>query len=108
MYVASTIEAVVDIAKTLMTIHIGEMHFAPLQTCIIFLALMAACLAAFNLWRIGRSEDREKRLFNALRRAPVYLTDLTRAPGPPWYYRLGTVVAGNSDHRHGRAAETVG
>jgi tight adherence protein C len=92
MFVVSTIEALVDIAENRLAIHIGEMHFVPLQTCIILLALTAASLAALNLWRIGRWEDREKRLFNALRRVPFHPADLTRVPGPPWYYRLGTMV----------------
>ena len=68
------------------------MHFVPQQTCIIVLALAAASLAALNLWRIGRCEDREKRLFNALRRIPFHTADLTRAPAPPWYHRLGTMI----------------
>ena len=68
------------------------MHFVPLQTCIVLVALTAASLAALNLWRIGRSEDREKRLFNALQRLPSQPANLTRAPSPPWYYRLGTVI----------------
>jgi tight adherence protein C len=92
MFIASTIEALVDIAENHLAIQIGEMHFAPLQTCIIVLALTAATLAALNLWRIGRCEDREKRLFNALRRLPLHSVELTRAPGPPWYHRLGTMV----------------
>jgi tight adherence protein C len=93
MFVTSAIEALVDIAENHLAIHLGEMHFAPLQTCVIVLALTAATLAALNLWRIGRCEDREKRLFNALRqRFPPHSAELTRAPGPPWYHRLGNMV----------------
>ena len=92
MLVTFTIEAPVDIAENHLAIHIGEMHFAPPETCIIVLALAAATLAALNLWRIGRCEDREKRLFDALRRLPLHSAELTRVPGPPWYHRLGTMV----------------
>jgi tight adherence protein C len=92
MFVASTIEVLVDIAENYLAINIGEMHFVPQQTCIIVLALTAASLAALNLWRIGRCEDREKRLFNALRRIPFHSADLTRGPAPPWYHWLGTMI----------------
>jgi tight adherence protein C len=88
----ATIDAVISITQDHMAIHIGEMHFVPLQTCIMLLAVTAASLAALKLWRIGRRENREERLLNALRRVPFHSTDLTRAPSPRWYHRLGTVV----------------
>jgi tight adherence protein C len=93
MLVASIIEALVDIAENYLALRIGEMYFGPLQTCILVLALAAASLSALNLWRIGHAEDREKRFFEALRRVPFHSAEPARAPGPPWYHRLGTRVA---------------
>jgi tight adherence protein C len=92
MSVASAIEALVDIGENYLAIRIGEMHFAPIQTCILVLALAAASVSALNLWRVGRDEDREKRLFDALRRFPFHFAKLTRTRGPPWHHRLGTMV----------------
>jgi tight adherence protein C len=90
MPIPSTIDALVEIGENYLAIRIGEMHFAPPQTCILVLALAAASVSAFNLWRVGRDEDREKRLFDALRRFPF--AKLTRTPGPHWHHRLGTII----------------
>lgn len=72
---------------------IGEMQFGARDTCILALAVSAALLSALNLWRLGQSEDRQKRLLDALRRAP---RPVQEPPGPrrlPWYQRLGAMVA---------------
>jgi tight adherence protein C len=69
------------------------MQFDPGGSCILVLALGSALLSAINLWRIGQSEDRQKRLLDALRRAQRHLPEPSRAPHLPWYQRLGTLVA---------------
>ena len=74
-----------------LTIRIGEAHFGPLDTCILVLALSVALLSAFNLWQIGRREDRESR-FDALRGASLQRPEPTQARDPDWYHRLGAKV----------------
>jgi tight adherence protein C len=76
-----------------LAVRIGEMQFSPRDTCILVLALGAALLSAVNLWRIGQSEDRQKRLLDVLRRAPRCNPEPPRAPRLPWHQRLGTLVA---------------
>ena len=86
-------ETLVNIGQTYLAIRIGEMRFGPLDTCILVLALSAALLTAFNLWRIGQCEDRQKRLLDSLHRTPLPGTESTRTTRPPWHQRLGTTVA---------------
>jgi tight adherence protein C len=75
-------------------IRIGEMHFGPAAAGILLSALAVTLTSALGLWRIGKSEDRQKRLLDALRRAS---TD-PREPSPAaslliWYQRLGMLIA---------------
>lgn len=74
-----------------LTIRIGAAHFGGLGTCILVLALSVALLAAFNLWQIGQSEDRQRRfdtLFGTARRFP----EPAQAGRTPWYQRLEAIV----------------
>src|SRR5271156_3583722 len=94
MFGTPDFEALVNLGQTYLAIRIGEMRFGPLDTCILVLALSAALLAAFNLWRVAQCEDRQRRLLDSLHRAPLPGTESTRTPSrPPWYQRLGTAVA---------------
>ena len=94
MFGTPDFEALVNIGQTRLALRIGEMRFGPLETSILVLALSAALLAALNLWRIAQCEDRQRRLLDALHRAPLPRTEPARAPlRPPWYQRLGTMVA---------------
>ena len=86
-------ETLVNIGQTYLAIRIGEMRFGPLDTCILVLALSAALLTAFNLWRIAQCEDRQKRLLDSLHRTPLPGTESTRTTRAPWHQRLGTTVA---------------
>src|SRR3974377_151500 len=87
-------DALANIGQIYLAICIGEMRFGPLDTCILVLALSAALLAAFNLWRITHIEARQRRLLDSLHRTPLPGTKSTRAPSrPPWYQQLGTTVA---------------
>src|SRR5215467_4877238 len=72
---------------------IGSLYFGPLEACSLFVALAVAALSAFNLWRIGEREDREKRLLRALRGDRLRRAEETQTSGPPWYQRFGTKIA---------------
>jgi tight adherence protein C len=87
------IEAPANTVQSFLAVRIGEMQFDPSGTCILVLALGSALLSAINLWRIGQSEDRQKRLLDTLRRAQRHRPEPSRAPHLPWYQRLGTLVA---------------
>jgi tight adherence protein C len=90
---AFDIEALANVARAHLALRIGEMHFSPLETCILVLSLAAASLSALNLWRIGNCEDRSKRLFDTVHRVPFHRGESARASRPTWYQRLGAVVA---------------
>jgi tight adherence protein C len=87
------IETPADTVQSFLDVRIGEMQFGPGGTCILVLALGAALLSAINLWWIGQSEDRQKHLVDALRRASPHRPEPPRAPRLPWYQRLGVLVA---------------
>src|SRR5262245_46467192 len=93
MSAALDIAAPTSFIDTYLALQLGEMHFAPLDTSIVALALAAALVSALNLWRIGTREDREKRLLGALRRNPLDGKDAIRIPKTPWYQRLGDKIA---------------
>jgi len=82
-----------DLVQAHLAIRIGEMYFRPLYTCILVLALAAALVSALKLWRIGEHEDREKRLFQALRGTPLPSAEPEPMRSPPWYQRLGAQIA---------------
>jgi tight adherence protein C len=87
------LKTLVNFGQTYLAIRIGQMRFSPLDTCILVLALSAALLAAFNLWRMAKCEDRQRRLLDSLHRAPLPGTESTRTTRPRWYQQLGTTVA---------------
>jgi tight adherence protein C len=82
-----------DIGQAHLVFHVGEMHFSGQEACVVLLALASSLLAALNLWRIGQSEDRQKRLFNALARDVRHEAEPLRPPRVPWYQQLGALVA---------------
>ena len=82
-----------DIVQTSLAFGFGEMQFGTSDSWFLALALLCALISALKLWQIGQSEDRQKRLLDALVRN---LRDETsRPPRPPWYQRLGTAIAAN-------------
>ena len=83
----------VDFFQMHLAARIGRLYFGPLDTGIVFLALAAAALSGLNLWRIGEREDREKRLFQALRGDRLCRPEETQPSGPPWFQRFGTKIA---------------
>jgi tight adherence protein C len=74
-------------------LRIAEMQFSTQDVCVLVLALAAASLSALNLWRIGQSEDRQKRLLDALHRTGRHPSEAPLPRCAPWYQQLGTVVA---------------
>jgi len=93
MFAALNDISAVGIIRANLAISIGRIHFGPLDTCILVLALAVAVLSALKLWRIGEREDRQKRLFQALRGAPLPRAEPERTRIPTWYQRLGTKIA---------------
>jgi tight adherence protein C len=87
------IDAPARIAQTEVGIGIGEMQFGLRDGSILLFALAAALASAFSLWRIAGSEDRQKRLLNALRRPTHRTEEPTPGPHMPWHQRLGILVA---------------
>jgi len=75
------------------TLQIAEMRFSAQDVCVLVLALAAASLSALNLWRIGQSENRQKRLFDALHRTAWQPPDASLPPRAPWYQQLGALIA---------------
>jgi tight adherence protein C len=88
----SLAEWLASTADTYLAIGVGEMQFRPPDTCIIVIALSAALLSALNLGRIAQSEGRQRRLLDALGRAP-HIAEPSRVPRLPWYQWPGTTVA---------------
>ena len=93
MFAALSIGSLAGTVQNYLAIRIGEVYFGPIDTCILVLALATALLSAFKLWRISHCEDREKHLFFALRGTPLHRAGPLRTRRPPWYQRLGTMVA---------------
>jgi tight adherence protein C len=77
---------------SLLHFQIGILHFGPVETLVLALALAAALVTLWNLWRIGQREDRQERLA-ALRGAAIERAAMPAARGPRWYDRLGGIVA---------------
>ena len=71
---------------------VGGIGWGPIETCILALAVATAVLSALNLWRIGQRESREDRL-TALRTVRFGQPEAASAPSPPWYHRLGAMLA---------------
>jgi tight adherence protein C len=69
------------------------MQFGSPETCALVIALTAAALSVLNLGRIAQSEDRQRRLLEALRRGPFHFAEPSRETRLPWYQWLGAAVA---------------
>ena len=76
--------ALANMGQTYLAVRIGEMRFGLVDTCILVLALSAALLAAFNLWRIAQGEGRQNKPG-----APVHTTILTNFRGTIISLRIG-------------------
>ncbi len=89
----SSIEPAAPISQIYPVMQIGEMQFNAVDLGLLVLAMAAALLSAVKLRRIGQSEDRQKRLVDALRLTPLRPGGPARTTRQSWYHRLGTVVA---------------
>jgi tight adherence protein C len=74
-------------------IRVGAMHFGPGTTWILIAAIALTLVSALGLWRIGQSEDRQKRLLNALQRGLGHRPEPSRIRRPSWFERLGILMA---------------
>jgi tight adherence protein C len=93
MFTALGVTSPSAMIETYFTLRLGKILFGPLDTSVVVLALAAALISAFNLWRIGEREDREVHLLQALRRDPRHRAKPARLPRTPWYQQLGTRIA---------------
>lgn len=84
--------ALAELVAGYLTIHLGPVTISPLETTIVVLALAAALVSAFRLWRIGYSEQRQAR-FAALRVAQPEDTQTADLRRTPWHRLFGAVVA---------------
>ena len=82
-----------QMVETHRAIRVGAMHFGPGATWILIAALALTLVSALGLWRIGQSEDRQKRLLNALRRGPGHRPEPSRLRRPTWFEQLGILMA---------------
>jgi len=82
-----------DFFQVYLTGHIGGIYFGLFDTSILLLALAAAALTALNLWQIGKREDRERRLLQALHGDRFSYEEEQQPSTPPWYQLLGTKIA---------------
>jgi tight adherence protein C len=89
------IDGLTRIADTYLTVQLGSLSLGPVETSILALALAAVLLSGFHLWRIGHREDRQMR-FVALRDAALGSPEPSVVRPPPWYRRLGGLVAASS------------
>lgn len=87
-----TSDQVAAILISRLTLQIGPVTLRPLETSLLVLALAAALASLFHLWRIGRGEDRQRRL-ESLRAATARQVHDDGVQTPPWYRQLGRIVA---------------
>jgi tight adherence protein C len=78
--------------ETYLTLRIGQISLSAAGTATLIAAVGLALLSAVSLWRIGKQEDRRDRLV-ALRGAAFDRAQTARTQRPPWYRRLGGLVA---------------
>jgi tight adherence protein C len=82
-----------DILSDHLVVRAGRLAFTSLGLRVVIFALAVAMISAFALCRIGKQEDRQKRLFLALRRNQDRGPDAVGTPHQPWYQQLGTEIA---------------
>jgi tight adherence protein C len=79
-------------AAAALTVRLGHFAVARFETLILVLAIAAALISAFLLWRMAQLENRKRRL-EALRVSATGGPAANRTMRPKWYGRLGEVVA---------------
>jgi tight adherence protein C len=89
-----SLERLANVADSYLMVRIGEMQFDPHDIWILAMALAAAVTSGLKLGRIAKSEGRQRRLFESLRRAQRHFGQPVHEPRLPWYQRFGAMVAG--------------
>ena len=79
-------------AALYLTVQIGPATLSPFQTTLLAMAMAAVVVSGFNLWRIGGREERQARLAALRVRTSEAAPEIDNTR-PPWYRRLGSVVA---------------
>jgi tight adherence protein C len=93
MFATLGLGSLVDPVQHYLTIRIGRVYFGPIDTCVLVAALATALVSVLKLWRISHCEAREKYLSVTLRGALLQQPQPPRTRRPPWYQRLGAMVA---------------
>jgi len=93
MFETLNVKGLLEAAGTYLTLRLGEVSLGPVETSVFVLALAAALLSGFNLWRISRSENRQDRLFMLRTRSAHDTGERERPRRPRWYTRLGGQIA---------------
>jgi tight adherence protein C len=83
-----------DFFGSSLVLRIGRLVLTPFDICVVIVALAVVLFSSVALWRITGREDRQKRLFQALRHNPNPHPSFHMPTGrPPWHQRLGTQIA---------------
>jgi tight adherence protein C len=70
-----------------------EIGHSSVETWVLALALAAAVLSGFHLWRIAQREETKRLRLEALRGTTTDTARTVRTAHPPWYRRLGSLIA---------------
>ena len=93
MFETLNVEGLLESAGNYLTLRMGEVSLGPVETSVFVLALAAALLSGFNLWRISRSETRQDVLVTLRTRSARDTAEDEKPRGPRWYTRLGGLIA---------------
>jgi tight adherence protein C len=94
MYAAIAGVSPLDFFGSSPVLRVGRLVLTPFDFCVVIVALAVVLFSSVALWRIAGREDRQKRLFQVLRRNPNQHGSFHMPAGrPPWHQRLGTQIA---------------
>jgi tight adherence protein C len=94
MYATAAGASPLDFFGSSLVLRVGTLVLAPFDICVVIVAMAVALLSARALWQIAEREERQKRLFQALRRNPPPHRSVRMSTGRPlWHQRLGTQIA---------------
>ena len=94
MYASIAGASPLDFFGSSLVLRVGRLVLTPFDICLVIVALAVALFSSVGLWRIAGREDRQKKLFQALRRnlSPHRSFHVLKGR-PPWHQRLGTQIA---------------
>jgi tight adherence protein C len=76
-----------------LTAQVEEISYTPAETWLLAAAVVAAILSGFHLWRIAQREEAQRLRLEALGGAVPDPALTARMQRPPWYRRLGSLIA---------------